>query len=71
MEKETLSAVVFGKRIGDARRARGLDVAGLASELGVEPDLVVEWEAGASIPPFDTMARLAEVLGRSLDELLS
>ncbi len=53
------------------RVARGLTQAQLAERVGTARSTVAKWETGASMPRIAVLCRLAEVLGCSVDELLT
>lgn len=53
-----------------AREARGWTQKRLASELGMTDVAVSRWESGDRDPSTDTLLRLADVLGTTVDALL-
>lgn len=59
----------FAQRLRELRTARKLTQTRLAELLAVSPRVYSRWEAGDVTPHFDTIVRLADVLGVSLDEL--
>ena len=59
-----------GRRLAEARRAAGLDAADLATQLGIEPSVVEDWETGRTTPSGHRLARLAGLLGVSLSWLV-
>lgn len=61
----------MGTAIIDARKRRGLSQADLARALDVSQQSVSKWEAGAVLPRPRTLARLAEILRVSVDDLLA
>lgn len=61
----------LGKRIGALRREKGLKQDALAEQLGVSPQAVSKWENDQTCPDISLLPRLAQILGVSVDELLS
>src|ERR1039458_109586 len=57
------------QRLRELRMARKLTQTRLAELLGVSPRVYSRWETGDVTPHFDTIVRLADTLGVSLDEL--
>lgn len=66
MEQEKI-----GKYIAEKRKNAGLTQKELADRVGLTDKAVSKWECGKSIPDYDVIARLCEVLGISVNELLS
>jgi len=64
--KETI-----GKRISYLRREKGITQEEMAEKLGVTPQAVSKWENDISYPDILLLPKLAEMLGVSVDELLS
>ena len=62
--------VRFGRRLKAAREAAGIRQAYVAEVLGVTRQAVGQWESGKSSPNPDTLARLAEIYGVTVDELV-
>ena len=67
-----MPANVLGKRLRQARSARGLSQAGLAQALAgaVTQSAVSYWESGRSMPTVENLRDLCGVLGISADRLL-
>ena len=63
--------ISLGKRIGMLRRQKGLKQEDMAERLGVSPQAVSKWENDQTCPDISLLPRLAELLGVSVDELLS
>lgn len=61
----------LGERIAEKRKARGLKQDELAERLGVSAQAVSKWENDVSCPDIMTLPQLAEILGCSIDELLT
>ena len=61
----------FGQRLAHLRRNRGWKQAALASRIGVTVQQLSKYERGAHEPKLSVLLRMAEVLGRSLDYLVT
>ena len=61
----------LGKRIAALRRDKGLKQDDLAQQLGVTPQAVSKWENDQTCPDIALLPQLAQILGVSVDELLS
>ena len=61
----------FGNELCRLRKQAGLTQRTLAHLLGVSDKAVSKWENGASKPATQTLRKLAEVFGLSVDELLT
>ncbi|MBE7000862.1 MAG: helix-turn-helix transcriptional regulator [Ruminococcaceae bacterium] len=61
----------LGSRIAALRREKGLKQDELAEKLGVSPQAVSKWENDISCPDISLLPALAELLGVTVDELLS
>jgi transcriptional regulator with XRE-family HTH domain len=61
----------FADNLRRARREAGLTGQHLAKTLGVAPDTVSRWMRGRAAPGSARLARLAELLHVSTDELLA
>ena len=61
---------MIGTRIKTARQARGLTQAEVGNALGILPQHVQAWEAGRRNPGPKHLAKLAEVLGLDVRDLL-
>lgn len=61
----------LGRRIAALRRERGLKQDELAAMLDVSPQAVSKWENDQTCPDISALPRLAEILGVTVDELLS
>ena len=60
---------VFSERLRLLREARQLTQTRLSALLEVDPRVYNRWERGTSAPQFETVARIADLLQVSLDEL--
>jgi len=67
-DPELLSLI--GRRIADARRARGMTQAALGEAIGIEPVTLSRYEAGARGPSISTIASVADVLGVDVGDLV-
>lgn len=61
----------LGKTISTLRKNRGMTQEELAGRLGVSAQAVSKWENDISCPDIYTLPQLADILGVSVDELLS
>lgn len=55
----------------ERRVAAGLSVATVAKSVGVTRAAVYMWEYGKTVPRIDTLRKLAQLYGCSLDELVN
>ena len=53
------------------RKAKGISQNALAAALSISPQSVSKWECGISVPDIENLCLIAEILGVSLDVLLS
>ena len=63
--------LTLGKRIAMLRRQKELRQEDLAQMLEVSPQAVSKWENDQTCPDITLLPRLAEILGVTVDELLS
>ncbi|HHT53690.1 MAG TPA: helix-turn-helix transcriptional regulator [Clostridiales bacterium] len=61
----------LGLRISEYRRAKGITQEELAERLNVSPQAVSKWENDVCCPDIMLLPKLAEILGVSIDRLLS
>jgi transcriptional regulator with XRE-family HTH domain len=61
----------LGARIAQLRRDQGLTQEMLAQRMGVSPQAVSKWERGLAFPNPVWLDDLADVLGTSIDSLLT
>lgn len=59
----------FSERLRELRTRRNLTQTRLAELMEISPRVYSRWETGDVTPHFDTIVRLADTLGVSLDEL--
>lgn len=55
----------FGGRLSSARDAAGISVESLANRLGIDQDVVIEWESDRSEPHSSVLLDLAAICGVS------
>lgn len=60
----------FAAALREIRKRAGLSQEDLARMVGVERSTVTKWESGQNAPALPTLAKLADVLGVSVDDLL-
>lgn len=60
----------MGDLISDKRKAKSMTQKQLADLLNVTDKAVSKWERGVSCPDINTIPKLADILGVSVDELL-
>ena len=60
----------LGRRMADARAAKGLSQTAVAVALGVDKTTVSKWESGDRTPGLRLLLRLGELYGVSYDLLL-
>ena len=61
----------LGARIAQLRRDQGLTQEMLAQRMGVSPQAVSKWERGLAFPNPVWLDDLADILGTSIDGLLT
>ena len=61
----------LGKRIAELRKEKGLKQEMLAEKLAVSPQAVSKWENDQTCPDISVLPLLAEILGVTVDELLT
>lgn len=59
----------LAQRLKELRTKRNLTQTRLAELMGISPRVYSRWETGDVTPHFDTIVRLADTLGVTLDEL--
>ena len=60
---------LYVSSIKAARQAAGLTVRGLAAKVGVSPSTIAEIEAGRKVPRSDTLKKIADACGVSMDQV--
>lgn len=61
----------IGNRISSLRKEKGITQEEMAERLGVTPQSVSKWENDISCPDILLLPKIAEMLGVTVDELLS
>ena len=61
----------IGKFIADCRKRKNLTQMQLAEKLGITDKAVSKWERGVAMPDTSIMLELCDILGSSVNELLS
>ncbi|MGB9860066.1 MAG: helix-turn-helix transcriptional regulator [Moorellaceae bacterium] len=62
--------VKLGNNLKQLREKRGLRQEDVAKMVGVERTTVANWERGAKQPSLETLVKLSQLFGVSLDELV-
>lgn len=60
----------MGEKIAELRKAKNMTQKDLAEQMNVTDKAVSKWERNLSCPDINSIPRLAEVLGISVEELL-
>lgn len=68
--QERSGMAMFPQRLKELRKRSGFSQKSLSVQLGVSQQAVGKWETGRSSPDPDTLARLAALLGTSIDDLM-
>ena len=71
VKEEDMDLIKIGKLIQQKRKAKNLTQSELAERLSVTDRAVSKWECGRSLPDSSIMLELCEILGISVNELLS
>ena len=66
-----MNQIDIGKFIADCRKEKGLTQAQLAEKLNITDRAVSKWETGKSMPDSSIMLELSNILGVTVNELLS
>ena len=66
-----MDQIKIGRFIAEHRKLQGLTQAQLAEKLNITDRAVSKWETGRSLPDATLMLALCEILGISVNELLS
>ena len=69
-ERNMFELVNIGKRIADARRAKGMTQMALADALRISYQAVSSWETGRTMPDISKLPEISAILDISVDELL-
>ena len=60
-----------GDRIKEARKQAGLSQKELADKLGISFQTLAQWETGKRNPKYDTLKRIADALGVSVNSFMT
>ncbi|MEW6735781.1 MAG: helix-turn-helix transcriptional regulator, partial [Acidobacteriota bacterium] len=63
--------VIFGMKLKKFREGQGMSLTDFAVRCDLSPSYVTEIERGKKYPKTEKIVRMAEVLGRNYDELVS
>jgi len=63
--------VTLGERLSAARKAKGLTQDDFAKHLDVTPQAISKWENNLSCPDILLLPKISEILGVSIEELLT
>ena len=66
-----MNQIKIGKFIADCRKKKKLTQMQLAEKLGITDKAISKWERGVAMPDTSIMLELCEILGISVNELLS
>ena len=66
-----MDQIKIGRFIAECRRSVGLTQMQLAEKLGITDKAVSKWERGIAMPDTSIMLELCDILGISVNELLS
>lgn len=66
----SIQAMDDSRTIKERRIAIGMSQGDLADAMGVTQGAVAQWESGLTKPRINTLAKIAEVLGCTVDDLL-
>ncbi len=64
-------ATSIGNRVSQFRKVKGITQEEMAEKLGVTPQAVSKWENDISYPDILLLPKIADMLGVTVDELLS
>ena len=60
----------FGTKLAEMRREKGMTQLELAEKMGVTDKAVSKWERDLSFPDVNSIPKLAEIFGVTVDELM-
>ena len=66
-----MNQIKIGKFIAESRRKVNLTQVQLSEKLGITDKAISKWERGISMPDTSIMLELCDILGISVNELLS
>lgn len=70
MKKKITTTETFGQRLRNARRAKGLTQEKLSKMTGISRRAITHYECYGKRPPIDTLKKLSEAMGVSVDRLI-
>ena len=70
-KEEPMDQLKIGKFIANCRKQKSLTQAQLSEKLGITDKAISKWERGISMPDTSIMLELCDILGISVNELLS
>jgi transcriptional regulator with XRE-family HTH domain len=70
-KRDLIAWEVIQLNLAALRKKKGLTQADLAAAIGVSTSAVGNWEAGLRRPRYESLLRLASVLGVTVDDLLA
>lgn len=65
-----MNKVLFGQRLKQARKAKGIQRGEFAAALDVSYTMVGHYEAGRNVPSVDRLIQIASLVGQPLDWIL-
>ena len=68
---ESMKDLSLGRRIAALRKAQGLTQEALSERMNITPQAVSKWENDLSCPDVTSLPQLAQLLGVSIDALLT
>ena len=66
-----MNMIQVGKFIATLRKEHDFTQEQLGEELGVTNKTISRWETGVYLPPVDTLLKMSEIFGVSINEMLS
>lgn len=70
-EEKAKEPLTLGERLATARKAKGLTQDDFAKHLDVTPQAISKWENNLSCPDILLLPKISEILGVSIEELLT
>ena len=69
--RQSMNQIKIGRFVAECRRKANLTQLQLAEKLGITDKAVSKWERGVTMPDTSIMLELCDILGISVNELLS
>ena len=60
----------IGKKIKELRKQRGITQEQLAESIGISFQAVSKWETGSSVPDVETMVKISELYGITVNDIV-